>query len=206
VTTVTRGTYRNFRAPGGAVFVSQRRFALGDFSHAAAVSNADLVRVNVVSGAVPVVPTEHNLDIGGHPASTAAPSERFNHFVAPPAAPSFDQQRRYVQTVTTAQYHTDVMRHTGIPEQPVIAPPLPATYVPRSYIPANNAPRVNAPNNNRAYQLHTTFPQPLGVHSSIMPVRRSPSSLGSYRPVSVPSVHVPRHTSKAVTVKKLQTR
>jgi hypothetical protein len=217
VTTVTRGIYRNFRAPGGAVFVSQRRFALGDFSHPAAVSNADLVHVNIVSGAVPVVPTQHNLVIGGRPASTAVPSERFTHFVAPPAAPSFDQQRRYVQTVTTAQYHTDVMRHTGIPVQPALARPIP---LPHAVVPLRPT-LPNATQNDGSYQrrtvapwipstqnhagVGTTFPQPVGVHSAILPVHRYPSSLGAYRPVTVPRVHVPRHVTKAVTVKTLET-
>lgn len=138
VTVVNSITYRNFSAPGGVVSVSQRRFALGDFSHPVTVSRADLARANVVHGALPVVPTEHNLDIGGHPAYAVVPSRHFDRFAAAPSQPSFDEQRRVVQTVTTAQYHTDVMRHAGIPEQPVLEHPSIVTH---SYTsPTNAAP------------------------------------------------------------------
>jgi hypothetical protein len=198
VTTVTRVVYRNFRAPGGAVFVSQRRFALGDFSHPAAVSNADLAHVSVVSGALPVVPTKHNLDIGGQPAHAMIPNERFNHFSAVPAGPSFDDQRRVVQTVTTAQYHTDVMRHTGIAEppqlpQPAFERPIPVPHVAN---PINATRPITAPANT--YERRTVEPAtpPFGAPRSLMPVR------------PIQSIHVPvrRHAAKAAKVKTPDTR
>jgi hypothetical protein len=157
------------------------------------------------------VPTQRNLDIGGHPATTVVPSGRFTQFIAPQAAPSFDQQRRYVQTVTTAQYHTDVMRHAGFAAQPALVRPLPLTNAPTSVVlPRTFSPRTYLPGTYQPRTNHgMTFPQPVVVHPVVVvPVRRYPSALGGYRPMAIPAVHVPayRHTTKTAKVKTLETR
>ncbi|HTV75103.1 MAG TPA: DUF6600 domain-containing protein [Candidatus Acidoferrales bacterium] len=114
VTYVSNATYRNFNAPGGAVWVSQRRFAMGDFSHPTAVSRADLANVSVVRGTLPVVPTEHNLDFGGRPAAVVTTSDRFSRFSAPVQhVPTFAEERESVraQTVHTITAPNETQPH-----------------------------------------------------------------------------------------------
>ncbi|MGH7707307.1 MAG: DUF6600 domain-containing protein [Vulcanimicrobiaceae bacterium] len=104
ITNITN-VYQNGGAPGGVTAVPVQNFGGGGvLRRELAVKPAELRRVGVVRGVVPVVPTERSRQLTDRPlapATRTALGPRLFHSFAPPPQPiSFAQQRRTIERLT----------------------------------------------------------------------------------------------------------
>jgi hypothetical protein len=99
-------TYGNFRR--GAIVVSARNFANGDYGRHLTINPRDVSGAHVLRGGLPIVPTPRNFVVarnGGGVADRPLQTRGFENFKAQPRTASFQDERSRVQ-VAAKQYYT----------------------------------------------------------------------------------------------------